>query len=54
VAPKDQYCAAAAGSGPVLVVWEDDRGGPDIRGRILDQPSWVYLPLVMKAGEAVF
>ena len=48
VVPEDQYCAAAAGSGPVLVVWEDARGGPDIRGRILDQPSWVYLPLMMQ------
>lgn len=48
VAPEDQHCAAAAGSGPVLVVWEDDRGGPDIRGRILDLPTWMYLPLVMR------
>jgi hypothetical protein len=52
VVPEDQYCAAAAGSGPILVVWEDERGGPDIRGRILDQPAWVYLPLVMRAGDS--
>jgi hypothetical protein len=52
VAPEDQHCVAAAGSGPVLVVWEDERGGPDIRGRIPDQPTWMYLPLMMNGGES--
>ena len=50
VEPEDQFQVAVAGDNMVLVAWQDNRGGPDIRGRILERPWWVYLPLVMRAG----
>ena len=50
VAPEDQFYVAMDGENMVLVVWQDNRGGPDIRGRILERAWWLYLPLVMRAG----
>lgn len=51
VAPQYQGEAAAAGNSTAFVVWRDDRGGPDIRGRLLREPSTAYLPLVARGAE---
>jgi hypothetical protein len=49
VAPKDQFYVAIDGENMVLVAWQDNRGNPDIRGRILERAWWLYLPLVVRA-----
>ncbi len=50
VVPEDQLYATVAGDSMALVVWQDDRGTFDIRGRILERPWWVYLPLVVRGN----
>lgn len=44
----DQQNPALTGAGTALIAWEDSRGVPDIRGRLLQTPTWIYFPVVLR------
>jgi len=50
IAPQDQTHSIVTGHNLAFVLWDDARGSPDIRGRFLQMPSWIYLPLVVQGG----
>jgi hypothetical protein len=48
---QDQQDPAVAGWDAAFLLWSDDRGAPDVRGRLMQTPTWVYLPTVMLSAQ---
>ena len=48
---QNQLNPTVAGRNTAFILWDDSRGTPDIRGRLMQTPTWIYLPSVMRNSQ---